>query len=197
MFFNIMHKIVQVLSIYWSFQGVKREGGGGVESREPQTRGLSVNSIADPLSLNFVVWFAEMSSYFSMKTNKRKVRKCLNCVKEFSGRFDLANGKYSSIFLGVFARIVKVTHFRQVINFRERAHGKSSQKVRENLRKFFFTATAKQSLLSLLQHSSINKKFIALSFLQPLFFEWAFQLCPCKGCRSDNNCYYNLLFFVV
>ena len=29
-----------------------------------------------------------------MKTNKRKVRKCLNCVKESSVRFDLAYGKY-------------------------------------------------------------------------------------------------------
>ena len=97
-----------------------------IETHEPQTRRLSINLTADSLSLNFLVYFDRMSSYFSMKTNKRKVRKCLNCVKEFSGRFDLANGKYSSIFLGVFARIVKVTHFRQVINFRERAHGKSS-----------------------------------------------------------------------
>ena len=29
------------------------------------------------LSFNFLVYFAEMSSYFSMKTNKRKVRKRL------------------------------------------------------------------------------------------------------------------------
>ena len=39
-------------------------------------------------------------------------------MKELLCRFDLANGKYLSIFLGVFARIVKVTHFAQVINFR-------------------------------------------------------------------------------
>ena len=52
-----------------------------------------------------------MSRYFSTKTNKRKVRKCLKCVKEYSHRFDLANGKYLSIFLGVFAKIGKVTHF--------------------------------------------------------------------------------------
>ena len=31
------------------------------------------------LSFNFLVYFAEMSSYFSMKTNKRKVRKRLKC----------------------------------------------------------------------------------------------------------------------
>ena len=52
------------------------------------------------------------------------MRKCLKCVKKFSRRFDLGNVKYLSIFLRVFARIVKVTHFAQVINFRERAHGK-------------------------------------------------------------------------
>ena len=32
-------------------------GGGDVETREPQTRGLSVNSIADSLSLNFLAYF--------------------------------------------------------------------------------------------------------------------------------------------
>ena len=51
------------------------------------TQGLSVNLIVDSLSLNFLVYFAEMSSYFSMKTNKRKVRKFLKCVKNFSRRF--------------------------------------------------------------------------------------------------------------
>ena len=66
-----------------------------------------------------------MLSDFSMKTNKIKVRKYLNWVKEFSRRFDLANRKYLSIFLGVFARIVKVTHSAQVINFREKASGKT------------------------------------------------------------------------
>ena len=56
-----------------------------------------------------------------MKTNNRKVRKCLKCVKEFSRGFDLANGKYMSIFLGFFARIV--TDSAQFMNLRERAHG--------------------------------------------------------------------------
>ena len=51
--------------------------GGDVETREPQTQGLCVNSCSS-LSLNFLVYFAEMPKYFSMKTNKRKVRKCLN-----------------------------------------------------------------------------------------------------------------------
>ena len=36
-------------------------------------------------------------------------------MKEFSHRFDLANGKYLSIFLGVFARIVKVTHYKHKV----------------------------------------------------------------------------------
>ena len=90
----------------------------------PNERRLNVNSIADSLSLNVLVYFVEMSSYFSMKANKRKVWKCLKCVNEFSRRFDLANGKYLSIFLEVFARIVKITHFAQVINVHERAYGK-------------------------------------------------------------------------
>ena len=72
-----------------------------------------INLIADSYSLNFLVYFVEMSSYFLMKANKRKVRECLKWVKEFSRRFDFANLGIFSIFLGVFARIVKVTHFAQ------------------------------------------------------------------------------------
>ena len=69
---NIIHKMVQILQ---QFLVLGRKQGGDVETREPQTRGLSVNSIADSLSLK--------------QTNKRKVRKCFKCVKEFSHRFDL------------------------------------------------------------------------------------------------------------
>ena len=76
-----------------------------------------------------------------MKINKIKVMKCLKCVKEFSRRFDLVNGKYLSIFLGVFATIFKVT---QGNNICERAHGKfHPRKVGKNNREsqfsFFFS----------------------------------------------------------
>ena len=89
------------------------------------------------------------------------------------GRFDLANWKYLSIFLGVFARIVKVTHFAQVMNFRERIHGKTdSHNVDKNNRestiflfRFFF------------QHRSKTKFIVASSteqqkqnFYCPIFF---------------------------
>ena len=60
------------------------------------------------LYLNFLDYFAEMSSYFSMSTNKREVRKCIRCVKEFSHRFDFANGKYLSIFLGVLQELSRL-----------------------------------------------------------------------------------------
>ena len=65
-----------------------------------------------------------MSSSFSVKVNERKVRKCLKRVKEFLRRFDLGNGKYLSIFLGVIARIAKATHSSQVINFSKGPTGK-------------------------------------------------------------------------
>ena len=52
-----------------------------VEICKPQTRELSVNSIANSLTLHFLVCFAETSSYISMKANKRKVRKCLQHKK--------------------------------------------------------------------------------------------------------------------
>ena len=54
-----------------------------------------------------------------MKTNKQKARKCLRCIKEFSPRFNLVNGKYLPIFLIDFARLVKAAHFAQVTNFRK------------------------------------------------------------------------------
>ena len=82
---------------------------------------MSLNSISDSLSLNFLVYFAEISSFFPMKTNKRKDMKCRKYVKEFLHRFDLANEKNLSIFVGIFVRIVKVTHFAQVINFLRKA----------------------------------------------------------------------------
>ena len=89
--------------IFRSFWEVNK---GDFETRELPTRGLSVNSIPNSLSLKFLVYFAEMSNYCSMKTNKRKVRKSLKCVKEYLRRFDLKNGKYLSVFLGVLV----VTH---------------------------------------------------------------------------------------
>ena len=78
-FLNIIHKMVQILQQFISRFRVSTRGD--VETCEPQIRGLSVNSIADSLSLNFLVYFAKMPSYFLMKTNKRKVRKCLKCLK--------------------------------------------------------------------------------------------------------------------
>ena len=116
---------------------------GDVKTREPQTQGLSVNSLVGSISFNLLVYFPEISaSHFSMKTNKRKITKCLKYLQEFSRRFVLANGKYLSIFLGIFARISEVTHFAQVINFRKRTHGKiHPRKVDKNNREstFFFS----------------------------------------------------------
>ena len=59
---------------------------GHVESCEPQTRGLNINSVAGSFSPNLLVYFAEISSYFSMKRTKRKLRKCLKCMKEVLAR---------------------------------------------------------------------------------------------------------------
>ena len=71
------------------------------------------------------------------KTKQKKVKKCLKCMKEFWRRFDLADEKYLSSFLGAFARIVEVTHFAQIIDFSERAQGKDSpRKVNRQLGKY-------------------------------------------------------------
>ena len=79
--------MVQILQQQLIGRGVNKGGGEDVETREPETRGLSVNTIADSLSLNVLVYFAKISSHFPMKINKRKIRKCFRCLKEFSRRF--------------------------------------------------------------------------------------------------------------
>ena len=97
------------------------------------------------------------------------------------------NGKYLSIFLGVIARIVKVTPFAQAINFRERAHRKiQPRKVDKNNKEstfflFFFNITVKQSLLSLLQHNSKNKKFLSFFFFSLCFSNGLFTHVLAKG----------------
>ena len=65
-----------------------------------------------------------MKLFFNKNKQKKKVRKCLRRVKEFLRRFDLASGKYLSIFHGFFARIFRVSHFAQAINFPGRFQGK-------------------------------------------------------------------------
>ena len=79
-----------------------------------------VNSISDSLSLiTFLFNLPRRPVIFQWKQTK-----CFRSVKEFLHRFDSVNEKYLSIFLGVFPRIAKVTHFSQIINFCEGAHGK-------------------------------------------------------------------------
>ena len=71
-------------------------------------------------------------------------------MKEFLRRFDLANGNYLSVFLGIFARIVKVTHFAQVAKFRERANRKMHpRKVGKNNREptFFCQQNSKTKFI--------------------------------------------------
>ena len=97
----------------------------GTANLKPQTRKLIVNSFAGSLIFNFLGYFAEISSYFSMKKNRTKVRKCIRCVKEFPHRFDLANGKYMSIFLRAFVKTVKDAHSAQVIPIFDEFHVKN------------------------------------------------------------------------
>ena len=58
------------------------------------------------------------------KQTKEKLENALSAWKNFRKDLTWWNGKYLSIFLGLFARIVKVTYFVQVINFRERSYEK-------------------------------------------------------------------------
>ena len=153
---------------------------------------MSINSIADPLCLNFLVWFAEMLSYFSIKANKRKVRKYLKYVKEFLLRFGLANGKYLSIFVVVFARNVKVSHFLHVINFRERAHGKIHQckVVRnkgESTRGFFHHNSKTKFIVPSSAQQQKQKDYCPFFSVAFVFGMGSYTLV--KGADDNNRCY--------
>ena len=107
-----------------------------------------------------------------MKTNKRKVKKRLQRMRKFSRRFDLVNGKYFSIFLGVFVRIVKVTHLAPVINFCEMAQGSIDQpKVDKNNREstfffffFFFLKTAAKKFFTVPSLTQQQKQKVCSPF---------------------------------
>ena len=101
---NIMHKMVQILQ---QFLVLGRKQGGG-------TLKLVNHKHEDWVSIQL------LTLSVLNKQTKEKLGNALSAWKNF--RIDLTwwNGKYLSIFLGLFARIVKVTYFVQVINFRER-----------------------------------------------------------------------------
>ena len=124
-----------------------------------------------------------------MKTNKRKVWKCFKSVMEFSGNW-LSESEIYVNFLGVFARIVKFTHFAQVMNFREVSHGmihprKLNKKNREpgffHFCLFFSNTTAKESLLSLLHNKSKNRNLLSLYFCRICFWNELFTHALAKG----------------
>ena len=77
--------------------------------------------------LTFLFTLPRCQVIFKMKTNKRKVRKCLNYVKKFPRRFDLTNGKYLSVFLGVFAGLSKFNILLRLSTFEQSNVKKSSR----------------------------------------------------------------------
>ena len=59
-----------------------------------------------------------------MKANKKKVRKYLKCVYEFSGRFDLANGKYLSIHI----TLKRIYNWEYIFQLNNEGGGKPHEK---------------------------------------------------------------------
>ena len=120
-----------------------------------------------------------------MKTNKRKVRKSLRCVKEFSRRFDLTNG----IFARGFARTVKVTDFAQVINFREKAHRKihpqkEDKSNRESMNLLLFS-TQQQNKVYCPFFNTTPKTKSFLSFLFCILCFSFFRIFRCNCTRGE------------
>ena len=68
---------------------------------------MKLSSTADSLILHFLVYSAEMSSYFSTKTNKRKVGNLSSTWSNF--HVDLTCRMGHIFLIGFFTRIVEVT----------------------------------------------------------------------------------------
>ena len=68
---------------------------------------MKLSSTADSLSLHLLVYSAEMSSYFSTKTNKRKVGNLSSTWSNF--HVDLTCRMGHIFLIGFFTRIVEVT----------------------------------------------------------------------------------------
>ena len=78
-FLNVIHKMVQILQIYWSFQEVNK--GGRWNSWTPNTRTERQFNCLLSLSLNFLLYLPRCQVIFQWK--QTKVRKCLKYIKEF------------------------------------------------------------------------------------------------------------------
>ena len=74
---------------------------------------LALSILFTCLLVDFLVYFPDMPNYFLMKTNKRKVWKCLKSVKEFSCRFDLAI--FLSILGGVLQNLSRLSIFLEML----------------------------------------------------------------------------------
>ena len=70
---------------------------------------MKLSSTADSLILHLLVYSAEMSSYFSTKTNKRKVGNLSSTWSNFHVDLTCRMGHIFLILIGVFTRIAKVT----------------------------------------------------------------------------------------
>ena len=96
-FLKIIHKMIQILQHNLLVVFGSKQGGQTLKFVIPKHEDWASIQL---LTLSVLIFlFAEMSSYFSTKANKRKVSKYLTCLKEFLDGFDLV------IFLEVFARM--------------------------------------------------------------------------------------------
>ena len=113
-----------------------------------------------------------------MKTNKRKVWKCLKSVKEFSRRFDLANAKLMSVSSGFLQELSKLHIFLRLSIFVKCPTGKfiyaRQIKIIENLHffvfwSFFFQHNSKtKSIVPSLTHKTV-KQLLSFVFCRICF----------------------------
>ena len=93
--------------------GSKQAGGGGgggvLKLVKPKHKDWASIQFADSLCSELSCVLCWDVKLFFNKTSKRKVRKYLKCVKEFSRRFDLANGSFVIDVLKIKQILVSIT----------------------------------------------------------------------------------------
>ena len=116
-----------------------RKQGGTLKFVNPKHKDWALIHLLTLSVLTFLFTLPRCQAIFQWK--QTKVRKCLKCVKESSRRFDLANGKYLSIFLRFLQELPR-SHILLKLSIFERSNKKrfSREKSKTNgIAWIFFT----------------------------------------------------------
>ena len=127
---------------------------------------MNINSIAEPFSLNFLVYFSEISSYFSMNKTKETLENALSAWRNFPRRFDLANGKY--LRRAWEGELREIKRKRDKTKISKEIHDKSKQIIFEVIRAWDYFTTWKVICIMYLYWNMFQQKTLH-------YVEWQYR----------------------